>query len=132
MRDKRGRKRGALTAEECIAKASLILKEHEMCLFIVDGQNFTRGNISLYSVLREFLEEANKTFADEFPLNRLAVRGRDEKGFQESLGDASWAGVRSVETIRKLIELKESKYPKLPLHYGVAIDAWSPGIELAK
>lgn len=137
MRDKRGNKKGALTPEACVEKATKLIEELGVCLFIVDGIHFTRGNEShgdkvLFESLQSFAREASEKFDQYFPVNSLAVPGREEKGFQGFLGDAAWAAINDASVIPLIIAFKEEHYPKLPLHYGVAADGWSDGVELIK
>ena len=132
MRKLSGKKKGALSPLQCVDKATAILSESSMCLFLIDGIDFTGANNNQIALLHDFTEEANDYFANEFPKNQLAVINRNEKGFQFFIGDASWAGISDPETITRIIAFKDAKYPELSLHYGVTADAWSDGIELAK
>lgn len=136
MRDKRGRKPGSLTVDQCVEKARALIAENGICLFIIDGEHFSspiaEEHQSKFQLLFKFIDEINAAFKEDFPENQLAAFGRTEKGFQFFLGDASWAGITDAEVIRKIARIKDDEYPELELHYGVAADAWSDGIELIK
>ena len=136
MRTKTGKKRGGLTPAQCVIKATELIAEHGICLFLIDVAHMSDedsdGRTAQLRYLVDFTKEATKVFADEFPVNELAVYNREEKGFQEYLGDASWAGIVDPETITRIVAFKDSNYPALKLHYGVAADGWSEGIELVK
>jgi hypothetical protein len=136
MRNKQGKKRGALTVEQCVEKATQLIEEHGVCLFLIDGKKFSskrvEGTPDPFEAYLEFIKAVNLTFDGEFPVNQLAVTGRTEKGFQYGLGDAAWAGITDPATIVRIVEFKEEHYPSVELHYGVAADGWSDGIELIK
>lgn len=136
MRDKRGKKRGALTLEQSVERATDLIAEHGQCLFIVDLVHSSKlpeaERLEQFALLSNFRARATELFAASMPENTLAVPNRIEKGFSEGLGDASWAAIDDPSLVEKLMELKDREFPKLKLHYGIAADAWSPGIELIR
>jgi hypothetical protein len=136
MRDKRNKKRGSLTVEQCLAKARELIAVNGSCLFLIDGKGFSKRQDSdqtnPFDALISFTRSVTEELAEELPVNELAVTNRVEKGFQYFLGDASWAGIADPETIVRIVAFKERHYPELELYYGVAADAWSAGIELVK
>jgi len=137
MRNEKNKKKGALSVEQCVALADKFIASNGACLFIVDIMNSSRGktemNVDLYVLLHEFADKANEKFSEYFPANNLAVGDfRTEQGFDYFLGDATWVGINSSEVIPKLVELKETEFPDLPLYYGVAEDGWGDGMVLAK
>jgi len=136
MRDTDGNKVGALSVEEATNHAREIIAESGVCLFLVDGVNFSKRpseeRARLYDQLFKFCQRANELFADVMPVNDLALSGRFERGFQSGLGDARWAGIDDAAVVKKLVTLKEDEFPGLPLYYGVAKDGWDDGMVLVK
>lgn len=137
MRNKGQKKKGALTPAAAEQKASELIAEHGVCLFIMDiveSTNYGTGSDpEVFRLFRSFLEELNETFPEYLPENTLAIGpSRPEQGFQGGLGDAAWAGINDASVIPKIVALKESSYPELHVYYGVAEDGWDEGMILAK
>ncbi len=137
MRKPGEKKKGALTLDECLEKAARLIEENGICMFIVDikgSTNYgTESNVDYFKELFRFTKEVSEKYDSLFPVNHLSIGpSRTEKGFEYGLGDARWAGVDSIETIKLIHEYKEKNFPNLPLYYGVAADGWSEGIELIK
>jgi len=134
MRTGSEHKAGSLTPAQCFQKASELISDKGICLFLIDlkHQEDVDKRMDDLAVLISFAAEVTRVFSTELPENKLAVSGRIEKGFQHGLGDAFWAGISDPETINRILEFKDTHYPDLPLHYGVTADGWSDGIELVK
>lgn len=136
MRDSQGRKRGALTAEECFARASELIAEHGICLFLVDIVHSTSQGWDYhdrqFELLSRYRLRATELFGHAMPENSLAGSYRVDRGFEGVFGDAAWTAIEDPELVWSLIELKDREFPELQLHYGVAADGYSPGIELLR
>lgn len=134
MRDKSGKKRGALTPTECVELASELIAEHGICLFIIDVVN-SRADKNHEGILKmlDFTKRANELFSDYFPENTLSIGpSRVDKGFVHGIGDAGWVGISDANVIPKILELRDQEFPDLNLHLGVAVDAWDKRFALAK
>ena len=136
MRDSKGIKRGALTLQQCLEKATDLIAEHGICLFIVDivhSSTRPREDQQIqYQLLDSFRSRATELFWDHMPEHSLATFGRIERGFTGAFGDAAWGGIDDPSLVLKIAELKDREFPELELHYGVAADGWSEGIELVR
>lgn len=136
MRNKDGTKPGALSPEQCFERAAALISEHGICLFIVDLVHSRKLDSAegkeQYALLGDFQRRANELFGDHMPEHSLVALGRIERGFAGVLGDSALVGIDDPELIWSIIELKDRDFPALRLHYGVAADGWSPGIELIK
>lgn len=132
-------KRGALTVEQAQSKAAKLIAEHGLCLFIVDIED-SRKHIdqlatenSPWLQLEKLTRSANEQLSEYLPENNLAAgQWRTEKGFDFGLGDARWAAINDAEFIAKFVKLQGELTPELRLHYGIAKDGWSEGMELVK
>lgn len=134
MRDKSGKKPGALTPAECVELASELIAEHGICLFIIDVVNsrFDTNHEGIFKML-DFTKRANELFSDYFPENTLSIGpSRVDKGFVYGIGDAAWVGISDANMIPKILELRDQEFPDLNLHLGVAIDTWDKRFALAK
>lgn len=135
MRDQNGAKRGALTLEQCFEKASALIAERGICLFIVDlihSREIPEDDQTPYRQLDAFRTRATELFGDRMPEHELTAVGRVEKGFTGGFGDAAWGGISDPELVWEIAALKDREFPELQLHYGVAADGWSEGIELVR
>ena len=135
MRDRNGVKRGALTLEQCFEKASALIAERGICLFIVDlihSREIPEDDPIPYRQLDEFRTRATELFGDHMPEHSLTAAGGVERGFTGGFGDAAWVGIDDPAVVMAVAELKDREFPELELHYGVAADGWSDGIELVR
>ncbi len=136
MRDSKGQKRGALTLEQCVGKATALIAERGVCLLIVDivhsSSRSPEDRQKQYLLLDGLRSRATELFWDQMPEHSLALADRLERGFTGGFGDAAWGGIADPAVVMELAELKDREFPELELHYGVAADAWSDGIELVR
>lgn len=136
MRDSKGRKLGALTLEQCRLKATELIAEHGVCLFIVDLVHSTELSGATrdrtYELFAQFQRRANELFIGSMPRNSLASLDREEQGFTPGLGDAAWTAIDDPALVDSIAELHRKEFPELQLHYGVAADGWSSGIEIIR
>lgn len=134
MRDKNGVKRGALTLEQCVGKATALIAEHGICLLIVDIVHSSsrpfEDQQKQYRLLDGLRVRATELFGDHMPEHSPTAVGRVEQGFTGGFGDAAWAAIDDPSVVMAVAELKDREFPELELHYGVAADGWSDGIEL--
>ena len=118
-----------MNLEECVSYADECISENGECLLLFDVDDFKRmDSDNRYVILETMMEDFNQKFDEYFPVNNLATKDystpREEKGFQVTLGDGSWAGINSSEVIPKIIEYQRENYPDISLSWGVARDGY--------
>lgn len=136
MRDSNGHKRGELTVELAFERAGELIEAHGVCLFIMDVVHSSTRDVAdrlkQYALLDGLLQRIEELFGDDLPENQLSRTDRIDKGFIRGMGDAAWGAIIDPEFVLRIVELKDREFPELELHYGVAADAWSEGIELIR
>lgn len=136
MRDFNGHKRGELTVELAFERAGELIEAHGACLFIMDVvHSSTRADadrLKQYALLDGLLQRIEESFSSQLPENQLSRVGRTDRGFIRGMGDAAWGAITDPKLVLEIVGIKEREFPELELHYGVAADAWSEGIELIR
>lgn len=136
MRDSKGNKVGALSVPACVERATELIKSEGACLFLIDMVHSTKmispEREARYLDFLNLRHEASVRFAEHMPMNKLATGSREEQGFSEALGDASWAGIDDPSVINDFVAFKDELFPLLSLHYSVAKDGWDDAIRLVR
>jgi hypothetical protein len=123
-----------MSVEECVEKAEKLISKHGICLLLFDVKN-SRGfadREKLRINLLNMMKDLNEKFRDYFPENNLTSPTK-RKGFEDLLGDGSWAGIDFPYAIEEIINYQKEAYPKIELYWGIAKDGFDEeGIKIVK
>lgn len=124
-----------VSIDECVKKADKYIKSNGSCLFLFDVKNSKKhpNRQQLQEQLIELMATLNSEFEQYLPKNNLMVSVKDEKGFSNLLGDASWAGINNSEAIMKIVDFIYQKMPLVQFYFDVAQHGFdSPNLKVIK